>query len=668
MRTWKNIFLSNLLLPVLVILTLAISYGIQSGRLGFYLDDWIILESYAMGGAERLAQYTFLGNRPLIFPFWLLGFLVSGTDPMIWQIWSLVWRAAAVIVIWLGWRKMLPDQPVAMGLAALLCAVYPIFDQQASSLTFSFHWMTLTLWGLSFYLMLCATKSPRKWTLFTALALLLFSLQIYAQEFFIGLEILRPVALWWMFKGQSKQIKKTILQEIPWALSLSGYLIWRLKFMPTPATGDRNVPIIAMQLISNPLKGLVSLTEMTAQSLLEGLGGVWYRTIEPLTFSIGTNANFISWIAATSLFTVACVLIWRTKPTEEKLPTKNYWLPMLVFGLLFFLGGIAPGVSKGSYFTPANPTSDRFAMAAMPGAALIVTSLVWLLIHSRKAKIIILSLLISLSVGFQFRLANSYRHSWEKQERLYWQLAWRAPQVQEQTAFLGNGALALGMGNWATASALNLLYGDYENPQTVPYWYVDLYRTSVENPDPSLDFESTHLNYTWDKNRSIVFQYEPEISPCLWVLDKTDDSNPDLDEYVRKAVLFSNLSLINAGKSPIDSKTLGKEPDHEWWCYYYQVGALAAQMGQWEEALSQLKEAEIHGQSPYASSEYMPFIKAAGFSKDWELATNLSQEASFLTGSTSQICMTWKTIQQSQPLPNDVKNNMVENFGCTNLK
>ena len=89
-------------------------------------------------------------------------------------------------------------------------------------------------------------------------------------------------------------------------------------------------------------------------------------------------------------------------------------------------------MSKGSYFTPLNLTSDRFAMAAMPGAALIITSLTWYLVRQQKARMVILSALICLAVGFQFRTANTYRRSWEKQERLYWQLSWRAPEVRAQ--------------------------------------------------------------------------------------------------------------------------------------------------------------------------------------------------------------------------------------------
>ena len=108
----------------------------------------------------RLAEYAFMVAHPLVYPYWLLGFSAAGTNPLAWQIWALLWRAAAAIAIWMGWRKLLPTNRIVTGLAAVLFAVYPIFDQQASALPFLFHWITLTLWGLSFYFMLFALEKP----------------------------------------------------------------------------------------------------------------------------------------------------------------------------------------------------------------------------------------------------------------------------------------------------------------------------------------------------------------------------------------------------------------------------------------------------------------------------------------------------------------------------
>jgi hypothetical protein len=281
--------------------------------------------------------------------------------------------------------------------------------------------------------------------------------------------------------------------------------------------------------------------------------------------------------------------------------------------------------------------------------------------------LITLIVLVALSVGFQFRLANSYRRSWQKQERLFWQLLWRAPAVDPYTAFLGNGALALGLGNWATASALDMMYGDYENPGYVPYWYVDLYRIDAENDSDPINFSSAHLYFQWHKSQSIVFQYETDISPCLWILDQSDVHNPDLDQLVKIGLNLSNLSLISDDRDLPKPVFLGNELDHDWWCYYYQKGDLAAQNENWDEVLTLFREAQQQDQKPFASSEYIPFIQAATALSEWKMAEEMTLHASYLTTSNDQICLAWQTASIDQTIPPDLRVRLIDQFRCSNL-
>ncbi len=659
---WKNF-----LVPAVIVFLLSISYGVQAGKLGWYLDDWIILEAFSQGGAARLGAYTFMVGRPLISPLWLLGFWVCGYSPAAWQVWALSWHAMTAIFLWLGIRKLFPHQALPISLAVLLFTVYPLFDQQASALTFSTHWIAFALWSLSFYLMLLAAETRRYWIVLTLAGLFVFSLQIYAKEFFVGLEILRPFALWWLFRSSPKRMRKTIQHEIPWLIAFVGYLIWRLELMPLPATGDRNSPILLVNLFRQPISTFFNLVSMTVKSMLEGLGGVWYRAIEPSSFTIGANADFLSWVVVISLFVIASILIYRYESRLEKTADSPGWfLPF--FGLLFFLSGILPGILKGSYYNLNTTSSDRFALAAMPGAAIIITSIIWYLFRSQRMKILSLCLLIAISTGFQIRLANEYRRSWQKQERLYWQLLWRAPDISENTGILGNGALALGLGNWATSSAINMIYAEYDNPTYVPYWYIDLYRTSIDGNEETLGFSNAHLLFQWHKQNSLVFQFEPDISPCLWILDKDDSSNPALDPFVISALPFSDLTRINVDASATHPIFLGKEPAHTWWCYYYQKGDLATQKGDWETALNLFAESQQHNQKPFQASEYLPFLESAVRLGKWDLAEDMTFHASLLTPSKDQICQTWQKAQFSQSIPSNLKEQLIANYRCDNLR
>ena len=228
--------------------------------------------------------------------------------------------------------------------------------------------------------------------------------------------------------------------------------------------------------------------------------------------------------------------------------------------------------------------------------------------------------------------------------------------------------MAIGMGRWATASAFNLMYSDYGNASDIEYWYVDLYKDDFAGREWPIEFGASQLNFTWEKGRNIVFQYEPEISACLWVLDESDASNPGLDPYVQKAAAMSNLSLVREGDNPIEGSVMfGDEHSHDWWCYFYQKDSLAAQLGDWDETLHQLQEAEAHGRTPYHSSEYMPFIKAAGAVGDWDKAMELSHKAASMTGSTSHICTTWQYIEEINPVPADVQTALIEGYNCVDI-
>ena len=90
--------------PLVLLLVSVLAFGLQLPWLGYYVDDWIILHALNIGGAERIFEYAFLGNRPLVFWLWWGAFRLLGSAPLPWHIWALLWRWLAVVMIWLGWR------------------------------------------------------------------------------------------------------------------------------------------------------------------------------------------------------------------------------------------------------------------------------------------------------------------------------------------------------------------------------------------------------------------------------------------------------------------------------------------------------------------------------------------------------------------------------------
>ena len=72
----------------------------------------------------------------------------------------------------------------------------------------------------------------------------------------------------------------------------------------------------------------------------------------------------------------------------------------------------------------------------MFGAALLFTAAVEWIGKKQLQKAALLAVLIGLAAGFHLRTANEYRWMWVYQTRFYWQLSWRAPAIQPETAIV----------------------------------------------------------------------------------------------------------------------------------------------------------------------------------------------------------------------------------------
>ena len=269
--------LKKIAAPALLLGVCLLAYGLQTPWLGYYLDDWIILAAYNAGGAERLLQYAFIGNRPLVFWIWWLGFELLGSAPLGWHLWTLLWRVLTVWAAWLALRELWPQHARRVLWAALLFAVYPLFFQQPTALTYSFHWICFSLYCISLYWLIRAVREPRRYLLFTSLAILSTAIQLFSSEFYVGLELLRPLIIFLALQpaelSPRKRLARSALQWGPYLALFCGYLLWRLVFMPTTGT-DRNTPEILVGILTTPLSTLPLLVSMVLQDLAEGLVGV----------------------------------------------------------------------------------------------------------------------------------------------------------------------------------------------------------------------------------------------------------------------------------------------------------------------------------------------------------------------------------------------------------
>ncbi len=247
------------LLPVLAILAVAlVTFGIYLPQIGFYLDDWPNLFFQTANGNAGTILFHAVDTRPLSGWFYLPLFATLGYNALAWQIFTFTARVLTVIFFWLVFNQIWPKQRVLVTLAALLFLVYPQFMQQPISLTFSAHWFSFLCIVATFYLMILATQKPRWAIPLTLLGLILNGVGFVLEEFFVGLELFRPILLWLYSKNVSSDPKKRRLYVIKmWAPYLAvwvAFVVWREFFIQLPISRDRNYVKLFQLLAQSPVK------------------------------------------------------------------------------------------------------------------------------------------------------------------------------------------------------------------------------------------------------------------------------------------------------------------------------------------------------------------------------------------------------------------------------
>lgn len=491
-------------------------------------------------------------------------------------------------------------------------------------------------------------------------ALLADFIQLFSQEFFVGVELFRPVVIWLALAGLvspwKARLRRTILYWVPYLILFVAYLYWRLALMPTPGT-DRNTPRLLYGLLTTPLESFAELARIFAQSVVEMMLGVWYRTIEPGLFTAEPPANLVAWaLAGITTGLLLAFFLWqaRRKPgaVEQAGGERDWYATAIPVGFIAMILGFAPGWSIGRHiYDLSGMYNDRFGMAAMFGASLLIVGLVEALLRKETYRVVLLCLLVGLAVGQNFRTANTYRWSWEKQLRLYWQLKWRAPELKPPTTIMGEGALAPYIGSWANTSAIVQMYAPEKDVHYMDFWYLDISKANlmahVEERKPVEDWKN-FMYYSTPAENSIAISYKPEDQQCLWVLTRYDKTNPYITDLEYAAMQLTNLDRI----APETSRTLradifGPEIPHDW-CYYYQKGDLARQFGDWPEVVRLWNEAEQQDLRPLVGVEYSPFIEGFAHTGDFEQALELTRSAALMDYKMRDyLCMTWNRIGEA---------------------
>lgn len=648
----------NWITPLALLAASVLAFGLLVPFLGFYWDDWETILVNRMSGAAQFWRY-FRGTRPLAAWTYVLVGPILGARPLNWQVFTLLLRWATAVAYWRFLLSIWPENRREAGLAAFLFLVYPVFTQQSVSVAYHQHWMGYVLYFVSLTLMVEALHNSRRKGLLLSLSIGAQLLHLSIFEYFIGVELLRPLVLWFASARQEvtpthKRLRQAILFSAPSLAVTAAFSGYRIIYSWQNG-GASNAPRLLFGLVSSPLTALSRLLGLVLQDTAYMLVTSWYGTFAPELINLRSSFVLISWALAAGGSVLLTVFLLRLRPLETGLDeaSRRWPKPAFILGVAATLLGSLP-----AWLTDRSTMggfSHRFALASMFGASLVWVA--WIEWFGRKnaQKVILVSALVGLAVGFHVRVGNEYRWSWIRQERFYWQLYWRAPAILPNTSILSEGDVFPFV---RPTHAINLLYLEPQGTLRLPYHFFLLGREvpvggSFDPPGVQLTDSLRGYEFEANSRDSLVVFNNPPASNCLWVLSGGDREDPALSDTTVRALTGSNLTRIldhpdRSGYPPQD--VFGREPAADW-CYFYEKADLARQYADWARVADLGDRARGRGYLPDGTGsdsvhEWLPFIEGYSHVGRWEEAAQLTLAAEATDSRYRQrLCVLWQNLQ-----------------------
>jgi hypothetical protein len=648
----NKINVSDKVVPVIFLFLLIASFGLLIPKLGYYWDDWpVIFMTQTQGNAGFWDFYQY--DRPFSAWTYILTAPIIGTRPIGWHIFSLLLRWLTVVFVWVTLRKVWPNKPRQAFWIALLFSVYPIFNQQPVAVAYSQHWTCYLFYFVSIYLMLLSQEQKRFYYHLVFISGFFSLVQMVTMEYFLGLELFRPFILWAYHHYRRDQTNKLIIFKKvfsagwPYVALLGAYAVWRVFFLELAGT-DPNNPVLLKQLFLSPIQVVIDLLQKGFQDFIYFLTA-WFVAISPI--DIDFRRPFF--LASLSVVIIVSVLLWLAlkqyrSPLQTTANTSDNWhLQAMLFGVIAAVFGTLPvwmigrQASLGLY-------GNRFGLAAMFGLSIALVGLLEWLSNRTVAKNTAVCILIGMAVHFHLFTAKAYQDSWEKQQRVYWQLSWRAPYIEPETAIISDGEIFQYVGNYSTSMGIALLYPPTDKPQEMAYWFFSMARglyTKVEEMIAGVPLTDSLRNYSFEGNsKDSLLLYLPAPDQCLKILKPNETNDKDIPGLLQPVIPISNLDRIekdfNQEWGPPES-IFGKEPEHTW-CYYFEKAELASQYKDWEEVISLYQVAEQQGYKPLDAVEFLPLLDALLRTNELDKAYQLSVQMKRLTDRRDdQICKVW---------------------------
>jgi hypothetical protein len=603
----------------LIVATSALAYLPLISQLGFYRDDWYQLWAGTIHGPNSIAT-LFSIDRPCMGLIYSRVYSILGNGPIAWQIYSFLLRLiGALILLWML-RRLWPSERVLTTLIVVLFSIYPGFLQQPNANTFSNQLLgyTLSILSVAFTLKATTSDSGPGRTLFFALSLLTALSYWLIYEYMIGMEGFRVLVVWVTFKTRNKatsSVPREVLKYLaPFLVLIAGYLIWRIVlFENLRAATEVGLVISRFQL--EPLKSLLTVTIEGIKDIIEATFFAWSVPV----YDQFVRAELREQTLAIAIGLVGSVLVYvyiHIPEDREPIVAPGSGLAprasvseMLAVGILTVVSTIGPVIVAGRDIH-WHSGFDRYTLHVTVGVSLFVIGFLWAVAHHRVAPWLV-TILVLFSIGAHYLNSLHWKGFWDSQRQMWWQLAWRAPDLSDGTLLIAEIPVDGFLEDYEIWGPANLIYStdtttidvaaEILNQETV-----DKIRFGSEEDRAMRAIIQFHKDF-----ESVLILAYPSFGSCLHVLDGRRMEVPrSASSMLQSIARYSDVNRVlpTENQSTPLEELFGPEPSHDW-CYYYQKADLARQTGAWTEIIDLGEEVFRLGLLPDDRSEWMPFLE-----------------------------------------------------------
>lgn len=607
---------------------LALAYLPRISHAGFLQDDWdtlFVTENRSPG--ELVFHFSI--DRPLRGYFGLLEDKIFGTNLAAYQVSALFWRLVDTLALYLALMLVWPKHWKTNLVICSLVLVYPGFHEQPHAFDYQAHLFSRMSLNLSILLSLLVFRIPNKWLKVVSVfgALLLAQISYGLMDVYIGMEVLRLGLIVIMGLQQSNKNNhlKAAVYSLVYLVGAGAFTYWRLFVFES-----RRASVNAGTMLSgysSPGEKLLENGKALAINIYRLVVSAFYKPLAVFGEILDRADWMVGVILALAAAAIIVIVISGVKPasvSQKSDENNHYSLTLILIGLAGTIGALVPVIFGGREITYVL-SGDRFSYPGSISACILIGGLISL-VKSRRLQTAVVSVLVFVSVLTQFSNNVIFEKNGDQTRSAWWQLSWRAPQLQPATLLSGRIAFGILDEDYTLWGPANLIYypGNHEvtvtaevlSDQTLP-----LFKAQGKSI-------SERKGILFERDFGNLLLISKNENSCLHVIDGDHPEYSQADDPILQTVgNLSKIDQIEAESENIPtprSDLFGSEPAHDW-CYYYQKAQLARQSRDWQLAAKLGDEALAGGLSPNDPMEWLVFLQAFAYQNDVHYAMVLGE-------------------------------------------